>query len=163
MKKNIFVLAAAAVFTLGSCNTTAKNKVDNNKTNTLKTKKGTNMKVIEMNEAMFKEKVMDYATAGDAWNFKGDKPAIIDFYAKWCGPCKGMAPHLDQIAEEFEGKLDVYKVDVDQEVELTEVFGVRSMPTLLFIPQEGLPQKAVGALTYGQLKEVIEDILLPKA
>ena len=111
----------------------------------------------------FKQHVFDYVTSPNEWKFIGQRPAIIDFYAKWCGPCKGMAPHLDQIAEEFEGKLDVYKVDVDQEVELTEVFGVRSMPTLLFVPQEGLPQKAVGAMTYGQLKEVIEDILLPKA
>ena len=93
----------------------------------------------------------------------GQRPAIIDFYANGADPAKGWLRILDQIAEEFEGKLDVYKVDVDQEVELTEVFGVRSMPTLLFVPQEGLPQKAVGAMTYGQLKEVIEDILLPKA
>lgn len=121
------------------------------------------MKAKEITTDYFKQHVFDYVASPNEWKFIGQRPAIIDFYAKWCGPCKGMAPHLDQIAEEFEGKLDVYKVDVDQEVELTEVFGVRSMPTLLFIPQEGLPQKAVGALTYGQLKEVIEDILLPKA
>ena len=121
------------------------------------------MKAKEITTDYFQKHVFDYVANPNEWKFIGQRPAIIDFYAKWCGPCKAMAPHLDQIAEEFEGKLDVYKVDVDQEVELTEVFGVRSMPTLLFIAQEGLPQKAVGAMTYGQLKEVIADILLPQS
>lgn len=119
------------------------------------------MKALEITSKYFTQHVFDYESHPNEWKFIGQCPAIIDFYAKWCGPCKAMAPHLDQIAEEFAGKIDVYKVDVDQEHELTAVFGVRSMPTLLFIPQEGLPQKAVGAMTYGQLKEVIEDILLP--
>lgn len=160
MKKNIFVLAAATVFTLGSCNTTAKNKVDNNQTNTVKTKKGTNMKVIEMNEAMFREKIMDYKTAGDTWNFKGDKPAIVDFYATWCGPCKATAPILEEIAQEYDGKIDVYKIDVDKSEELSALFNIRSIPSLLFIPKTGKPTMSVGAHAKNELEQMIKETLL---
>lgn len=160
MKKNIFVLAAAAVFTLGSCNTTAKNKVDNNKTNTLKTKKGTNMKVTEMNEAMFREKIMDYKNAGDTWKFKGDKPAIVDFYATWCGPCKATAPILEEIAQEYDGKIDVYKIDVDKSEELSALFNIRSIPSLLFIPKTGKPTMSVGAHAKNELEQMIKETLL---
>ena len=145
MKKNIFVLAAAAVFTLGSCNTTAKNKVDNNKTNTVKTKKGTNMKVIEMNEAMFREKIMDYKNAGDTWKFKGDKPAIVDF---------------EEIAQEYDGKIDVYKIDVDKSEELSALFNIRSIPSLLFIPKTGKPTMSVGAHAKNELEQMIKETLL---
>ena len=96
----------------------------------------------------------------DNWHFKGDRPAVIDFYATWCGPCKAMAPHLERIAEEYDGKIDVYKVDVDQESELSAVFNIRSVPTLLFIPMNDTPQMATGALSYGQLKEVVDTHLL---
>ena len=127
MKTRIFVAVAAVAFTLSSCNTSAKNKTENNKQETAQTKKENKMKTIEMNETMFKEKVMDYATAGDAWNFKGDKPAIIDFYATWCGPCKATAPILEEIAQEYDGKIDVYKVDVDKNQELSALFNIRSI------------------------------------
>ena len=89
-----------------------------------------------------------------------DKLLVVDFYATWCGPCKAMAPHLERIAEEYDGKIDVYKVDVDQEPELSAVFNIRSVPTLLFIPMNDTPQIAPGALSYGQLKEVVDTHLL---
>lgn len=117
------------------------------------------MKAKEITKSYFLENVFDYIDSPSEWKFKGNRPVIIDFYAKWCGPCKAMAPHLDKIAEEYEGRVDVLKVDVDQEAELTAVFGIQSMPTLLFIPAKGLPQKAVGALAYGQLKEATESLL----
>lgn len=160
MKKRIFVAVAAVAFTLSSCNTSAKNKTENNKQATAQTKKENNMKTIEMNEAMFKEKVMDYATAGDVWNFKGDKPAIIDFYATWCGPCKATAPILEEIAQEYDGKIDVYKVDVDKNQELSALFNIRSIPSLLFVPKEGKPTMSVGAHPKAELERMIKETLL---
>lgn len=118
------------------------------------------MKAKEITNAYFLEHVFDYVNNPQEWKFKGERPVIIDFYATWCGPCKAMSPHLDKIAEEYADKVDVLKVDVDQEAELVQVFGIRSMPTLLFIPQQGQPQMSVGALTYGQLKEVCDTFLL---
>ena len=91
---------------------------------------------------------------------KGDRPAIIDFYATWCGPCKATAPNVEKIAEEYDGKIDVYKVDVDQQQELAAVFGVQSIPTILFIPKTGTPTKNVGAMGYAQLKEAVNEVLL---
>ncbi len=93
-------------------------------------------------------------------HIKGDRPAIIDFYATWCGPCKATAPNVEKIAEEYDGKIDVYKVDVDQQQELAAVFGVQSIPTILFIPKTGTPTKNVGAMGYAQLKEAVNEVLL---
>ena len=93
------------------------------------------MKAKEITNEYFLSHVFDYQNNTENWHFKGDRPAVIDFYATWCGPCKAMAPHLERIAEEYDGKIDVYKVDVDQESELSAVFNIRSVPTLLFIPR----------------------------
>lgn len=118
------------------------------------------MKAKEITNAYFLEKVFDYVNNPSEWKYKGDRPAIIDFYASWCGPCKAMSPNLDKIAEEYDGRIDVLKVDVDQETELAQVFGIRSVPTLLFVPGEGKPQQAQGALSYGQLKDAVDSFLL---
>lgn len=117
------------------------------------------MKTVEMTSEMFKSKIMNYETSSE-WNYKGERPAIIDFYATWCGPCKATAPNVEKIAEEYDGKVDVYKVDVDQQQELAAVFGVQSIPTILFIPKTGTPAKNVGAMGYDQLKEAVNEILL---
>ena len=118
------------------------------------------MKVIELNEAMFREKIMDYKTAGDTWKFKGDKPAIVDFYATWCGPCKATAPILEEIAQEYDGKIDVYKIDVDKSEELSALFNIRSIPSLLFIPKTGKPTMSVGAHAKNELEQMIKETLL---
>ena len=118
------------------------------------------MKAKEITNEYFLSHVFDYQNNTENWHFKGDRPAVSDFYATWCGPCKAMAPHLERIAEEYDGKIDVYKVDVDQEPELSAVFNIRSVPTLLFIPMNDTPQIAPGALSYGQLKEVVDTHLL---
>ena len=93
------------------------------------------------------------------WKFEGDKPCIIDFYADWCGPCKMIAPILEEISEEYKGKIDVYKVDTEVEQELAAAFAVRSIPTLLFCPMDEMPQMAQGALPKHNLEEVIKDVL----
>jgi len=123
---------------------------------------------IQMTKTDFLEKVMDYENNATEWNYLGDKPALIDFYADWCGPCKIASPVLDELAEEYHGKIYVYKVDTDVERELASVFGIRSIPSFLFIPVEGQPTMSSGiAQTPEQTKEmfkkIIDEILLGKA
>jgi len=118
------------------------------------------MSTIHLDREEFKRRVMDYDSNPQTWSFEGDKPAIIDFYATWCGPCKQTAPILEEISEEYAGRIDVYKVDVDQEESLAELFDVQSIPTLLFIPRNGVPQRAVGAMMKSQLENVINEVLL---
>lgn len=110
-----------------------------------------------LNVDTFKEKVFDY-TANKEWKFNGDKPCIIDFYADWCGPCKMVAPILDELAEEYKGKVDVYKVDTEKEQELAAVFGIQSIPSLLFVPADGQPQMAQGALPKETFVQAFKDV-----
>jgi thioredoxin len=117
------------------------------------------MHTVKLTTADFKEKVFDYENEKD-WNYKGNVPAIIDFYADWCGPCKMVAPVLEELAHEYEGKLIIYKVDTEAEMELSAVFGIQSIPTFLFIPQTGLPMMQPGAFPKKVFKEVIEEKLL---
>lgn len=106
----------------------------------------------------FKQKVFNYEKNNE-WKFEGDKPAIIDFYADWCGPCKMVAPILEELAKEYEGKLNIYKVDTEKEQELAAVFGIRSIPSLLFIPLNDQPQMAMGALPKDTFKKAFKDVL----
>lgn len=95
--------------------------------------------------------VHDYVKSPDQWVFLGQRPALIDFYATWCGPCKSLAPVLDELSIEYAGEVDVYKVNVDDERELAALFQVRSIPTLVFVPMAGQPEVVVGAMTRGEL------------
>lgn len=119
-------------------------------------------KVISLTKAEFIKKVADYEKNPDTWKYLGDRPAIVDFYATWCGPCKVLAPRLEELAKEYEGKIYIYKVDVDKEGELAGAFGIRSMPTLLFIPMKGKHQITNGALSMKVLKEQVTEVLLVK-
>jgi thioredoxin 1 len=107
----------------------------------------------------FLSKIFDYENNKD-WKFEGELPCIIDFYADWCGPCKTIAPVLEELSEEYKGKINIFKINTEQEVELSSAFGIRSIPSLLFIPKTGQPQMAMGALPKESLKQVIEDVLL---
>lgn len=109
----------------------------------------------------FLEKVFDFEKNKE-WKFEGKLPCLIDFYADWCGPCKMLSPILDELSKEYEGKINIYKVDTEAEQELSAAFGIRSIPSLLFCPMDGEPQMAMGALPKGQLKEAIDDVLLGK-
>ena len=106
----------------------------------------------------FKSKVFDYETNKE-WKFEGDKPCIVDFYADWCGPCKIVAPVLEDLSENFSGKLNVYKVNTEEEQELAAVFGIRSIPSFLFIPVTGQPQMAMGALPKDSFIKAFKDVL----
>ncbi len=111
-----------------------------------------------LNMDTFKAKVFDFEKSTD-WKFEGTKPAIIDFYADWCGPCKMVAPVLEELSKEYEGKLDIYKVDTESEQELASMFGIRSIPSLLFIPLNDKPQMAMGALPKESFKQAFKDVL----
>ena len=117
------------------------------------------MATVQLTAEKFKSDIFDYTTEKE-WNYKGDKPAIIDFYADWCGPCKMVAPILEELSEEYADKLTIYKVDTEKEMELSAVFGIRSIPSILFIPVEEQPMMQAGALPKGTLKKVIDERLL---
>lgn len=116
--------------------------------------------VSELTADSFKARVMDYEKHPKEWVFAGEKPAVVDFYATWCGPCKQVAPVLARLSEEFSDSIDFYKVDIDKSPELAALFGIRSIPTVLFVPMKGLPQKAVGAMPKSSYEEIIRKLLL---
>ena len=116
------------------------------------------MKLEHLTNETFKEKVFNYETNKE-WKFEGDKPAIIDFYADWCGPCKVIAPILEELQAEYGDKLDIFKVNTEEQRELSSVFGVQSIPSLLFVPKEGQPQMAMGALPKETFKQAISEVL----
>ncbi len=116
------------------------------------------IKMIEhLTNESFKEKVFNYE-ANKEWKFEGTRPAIIDFYADWCGPCKMVAPILEELSKEYDGKVDIYKVDTEAERELAGAFGIQSIPSILFIPIEGQPQMAMGALPKETFKQAFAEV-----
>ncbi len=106
----------------------------------------------------FKQKVFDYEANKD-WKFEGKLPCIVDFYAEWCGPCRMVAPILEELADEYAGKLNVYKVNTEEQQELAGIFGIQSIPSLLFIPKEGQPQMAMGALPKETFVKAFKEVL----
>lgn len=158
--KSVFWMYFIALFAIVSCGTknSDKNKGNNNEINT--NVKGSGMKTIQLTKADFLTKVADFEKSPTEWNYLGDKPAIIDFYADWCGPCKTIAPILEELAAEYGERIYIYKVNTEKEQELSAAFGIRSIPTLLFIPMNGNPQMAQGALPKASLKEAIDSVLL---
>jgi thioredoxin 1 len=106
----------------------------------------------------FKEQVFDFETEKE-WKYKGELPAIIDFYADWCGPCKRIAPIMEELAIEYDGKVKIYKVDTEDQKQLASIFGIRSIPSILFIPTDGQPQMSTGALPKTEFEKMIKDIL----
>ncbi|MBN1462653.1 MAG: thioredoxin [Paludibacteraceae bacterium] len=117
------------------------------------------MGTIQLNKETFLAKVMNYETNPSEWKYLGDKPCIIDFYADWCGPCKAVAPVLEDLAKEYDGKIYIYKVNTDEQQELAQVFGIQSIPTIYFCPMEGEPQMAMGALPKATIKQAIAEVL----
>ena len=116
------------------------------------------MKLEHLTNETFKEKIFNYEVNKE-WKFEGNTPAIIDFYADWCGPCKVVAPILEELKEEYGDKLDIFKVNTEEQRELSSVFGIQSIPSLLFIPKDGQPQMAMGALPKETFKQAIAEVL----
>jgi thioredoxin len=119
-------------------------------------------KIIHLDDDSFKEKVFDYAKGGD-WKFEGNKPVIVDFYVDWCGPCKRIAPVLKELQKEYGNAIQIYKVDTDMAPAVSAAFGIKSIPSLLFVPMEGKPTMAQGALPKSTFVKAIDDVLGVKA
>ncbi len=111
-----------------------------------------------LNKETFKEKVFNFEENKE-WKYEGDKPCMIDFYADWCGPCKMVAPVLEELQKEYGDQLVIYKVDTEEQQELAGMFGIQSIPSLLFVPTEGQPQMAMGALPKQSFEQAISDVL----
>jgi thioredoxin 1 len=120
--------------------------------------KATRVMVEFLTKETFKEKVFDFENNKD-WKFEGEKPCLIDFYADWCQPCKMVAPILEELSDEYNGKVDIYKIDTEAQQELAGMFGIQSIPSLLFVPTEGQPQMAQGALPKDTFERAIKDVL----
>lgn len=135
-------------------------KTETKNTQSKETKK---MGTIQLTKSDFLQKVANYEANANEWKYLGDKPCLIDFYADWCGPCKAIAPVLEELAKEYDGQIYIYKVNTDKEQELATAFGIRSIPSLLFCPMGEQPQMAQGALPKETLKKAIDDVLLKKS
>ena len=152
IKRVLFLTVGILSLMLAACETKAINNG----------KKENKMKTIELTKADFLKKIVDYEKYPEEWIYLGDKPAIIDFYASWCGPCKMVAPILEELAAEYDGQIYVYKVNTEQEQELAALFNIRSIPSFLFIPMNDKPQMAMGAMSKSSFKEAIDGVLLKK-
>ncbi len=134
-----------------------KEKKKEQKKEKIKTEK--KMNTIQLNKEQFLEKVSNFEANPTEWKYLGDKPCIIDFYADWCGPCKAVAPVLEDLAAEYDGKIYIYKVNTDEQQDLAGAFGIQSIPTIYFCPMEGDPQMAMGALPKATIKQAITEVL----
>ena len=130
---------------------------DNNNNNI---KEEQQMKTQELNKNEFIRKVHNFEANTQTWKFEGERPCIVDFYASWCGPCKALSPVLEELAKEYKGKIDIYKVNVDEQSDIAAAFGIRSIPTLLFCPTDEQPGLSQGALPKNELKKIIDNNLL---
>lgn len=170
MKKLLFILAVA-VISLQSCNAgQAKNNGNESKTNdtpaeTVSQSAASEGGTVKLTKAKFLAEVWDYEKSPKEWKFKGTKPAMIDFYADWCGPCKIAAPILEEVSKEYAGKVTIYKIDTQVEQELAAVFGISGIPAFLYIPVNGKPSMTSGIArtkedTKKMFRENIENLLL---
>lgn len=117
------------------------------------------MATINLTKSEFLRKIADYENNPNEWKFLGNKPAVIDFYASWCGPCRVLLPILGELSDEYAGKVDIYKVNIDKEEELATLFNIRSVPTMFFIPMQGLPTKVMGVKPKEELKLRLDNLL----
>jgi len=177
MKKIFLVISAVAFLSLSCTNGSASVPNNPEKQTPLAVSEVVDMtgpdqstesgKPVHLTKQDFLEKVMNYEKNQTEWVYEGDKPALIDFYADWCGPCRQAAPILEELAKEYEGKIYIYKIDTEKERELASVFGIQSIPAFLFVPQSGKPTMSSGIAqsreeTKAMFKKLIDEILLGK-
>lgn len=170
-KSILFLIATFAIFTFASCNSAKESKSETEE-NTPQTEEITEAKssLLSSNEVIsepihitteeFKQLVHNFDKNPSEWVYEGDKPCIIDFWAEWCAPCRAIAPILDEVAKEYAGQVYVYKVDVDAETTLGHVYGIQSIPTLLFVPLTGDPKPSIGLIQKEEIMKNVNDFLL---
>jgi thioredoxin len=158
--KRVFNLSLIfAVIVMVSCgNSIGKKKVGSS---TIANETATG-KPIHLDKQLFLTKIFDYEKSPDKWIYKGDKPCLIDFYADWCGPCKMIAPYMEDFASTYNNQIYVYKINVDEQKELASYFGIQSIPAILLCPMKGQPQMITGALPKEEFAKRIETVLLEK-
>jgi len=174
MKKIAFSITAVALLALSCTNGSASSLKSSDQdvnavTTTVSDKTDDDQegsgKPVYLTKQDFLEKVMNYEKNQSEWVYEGDMPALIDFYADWCGPCRKAAPILEELAKEYEGRIHIYKIDTQKEQELASVFGIQSIPAFLFVPQKGKPTMSNGIAqtdeeTKAMFKKMIDEILL---
>ncbi len=165
MKKLGYLSILVIFLFIGCSNTSGDKTVSDPKTQpVVKTDGGSatasSVKPEHLTKETFKEKIMNYEKNTQQWVYEGDKPAIVDFYADWCRPCRMIAPIMDELAVEYQGKVNFYKVDTEVEKELAAVFGITSLPTVVFIPASGNPSAQKGAMPKESYKQIIDEFLL---
>ena len=148
MRTNLFAIAASLLILMGSSATVAASGGSNEKESD----------VITLDKDAFINQVFDYENNSE-WNYKGDKPAIIDFYADWCGPCRKLSPLLEELQSDYNGKIQVYKVDTEKSRELAAAFGIQSLPTIVFVPLNKEPQAVLGFVPKEKLTQMVSNIL----
>jgi thioredoxin 1 len=155
LKRYLLIVVLVVSFGLLTYCSGDSNDIVNSKSNNINNKAG----MEHLTKETFKEKVFNYEKNAE-WKYEGDLPCIIDFYADWCGPCKMIAPVLEELAKEYDGKIKIYKVNTEEEQELAGMFGIKSIPSILFCPKSGQPQMAMGALPKQSFVNAINDVLL---
>ncbi|HNX87370.1 MAG TPA: thioredoxin [Bacteroidales bacterium] len=151
MKKLAFTILFLSTLTLNACNNTSSAGDGAGK--------NPEGEVVQLTAANFKQLVWDYTKNPQEWSYKGDQPCIIDFYADWCRPCKMIAPIMVELSKEYKGKVRIYKINTDEQRELAKLFNVSSIPAVLFVPKNGKPQMAVGAMQKASYVEAIQQVL----
>lgn len=151
MKKLTFTILFLSALTLNACNNTS--SAGDGEGNIPEGE------VVHLTAANFKQLVWDYTKNPQEWSYKGDQPCIIDFYADWCRPCKMIAPIMVELSKEYKGKVRIFKINIDEQRELAKLFNVSSIPAVLFVPNKGKPQMAVGAMQKASYVEAIQQVL----
>ncbi len=159
MIRNILLSFTAVFILTTACSNTTGKQADDKPAATASKEKG-NIEFLTYDT--FISKVWNFETNPQQFVYVGEVPAIVDFYADWCGPCKRIAPIMEKLAKEYDGKLKIYKIDVDKEQRLAGVFQVRSIPSVLFIPKTGQPMMQAGALSEEMYRQIIEEQLVNK-
>ena len=158
MRKLFLIMVVAAVAITGCSQN--KKSTPGSQVNRTVSKVEVGAKVNDLTTADFKKKVMDFEKHPQDWVFQGTRPVIVDFYATWCHPCKMTAPIVEELAKDYAGKIDFYKVDIDKEQELAAAFGIQSIPTFLFIPVKGNPTVQMGAMQKADFEKIIKGVLI---